>query len=81
MVIITVSCPPQKPQLLGLTLGDRKGGGGIIQISEKEKLFRSHKKIRAIWGNLTLYHSSLPLSVKTFLFSSFGQAENIHGTY
>ena len=34
-----------------------KGGGGIIEISQKEKLFKFHKKLSAIWGNLTLYHS------------------------
>ena len=57
-------------QLYGV-LKNSKGGGGIIQISQKEKLFQSHKKLRAIWGNLTLYHPSLPLSKKTFLFPSF----------
>ena len=56
-------------QLYGV-LKNSKGGGGIIQISQKEKLFQSHKKLRAIWGNLTLYHPSLPLSKKTFLFPS-----------
>ena len=45
--------------------------GGIIQISQKEKFFSLIKKLRAIWGNVTLYHLSLPLSKKTFLFPSF----------
>ena len=27
-----------------------KGGGEIIQISQKEKRFKSHKKRSAIWG-------------------------------
>ena len=39
--------------------------------SQNEKSFQSHKKLRAIWGNLTLHHPSLPLSKKTFLFPSF----------
>ena len=52
-------------------LKNSKGRGGIIQISQKEKLLKSHKKLRAIWGNLTLYHPSLLLSKKTFLFPSF----------
>ena len=43
----------------------------LIQISQKEKLFQSHKKLRAIWGSLTLHHHSFPLSKKTFLFPSF----------
>ena len=49
----------------------QKGGGEIIQISQKKKLFQSHKKLRVIWGNLTLYDPFLPLSKKTFLFPSF----------
>ena len=47
-----------------------KGGSGIIEISQKEKLFKFHKKLSAIWGNLTLYHPSMPLSKKNFLFPS-----------
>ena len=48
----------------------------IIQISQKEKLFQSHKKLSAIWGNLILHHPSLPLPKNTF---QFGQVENING--
>ena len=59
-----------RAQLCGV-LKNSEGGGGIIQISQKEKLFQSHKKLRAIWGNLTLYHPSLPLSKNTLLFPSF----------
>ena len=47
-----------------------EGGGGIIQISQKDKLFYSHKKLSTIWGNLTLYLPSVPLLKKTFLFPS-----------
>ena len=35
-------------------------------------------KLRAIWGNLTLHHSCLPLPKKTSFFQ-FGKVENIHG--
>ena len=38
----------------------------MIQISPKEKPFQSHKKLSAIWVNLTLHHHSLPLPKKTF---------------
>ena len=64
-------------QLYGV-LKNSKGRGGIIQISRKEKIFQSHKKLSAIWINLTLHHPSLPLPKKTS-FLQFGQVENIHG--
>ena len=51
-------------------LKQSRGGDGIIQISQKEKLFQSHKKLSSIWVNLTLHHPFLPLSKKTFLFPS-----------
>ena len=35
-------------------------------------------KLRAIWGNLTLHHSCLPLPKKTS-FLQFGQVKNMHG--
>ena len=48
-------------------------------------LFKFHKrrnlvslKLSAIWGNLTIHHSCLPLPKKTS-FLQFGQEENIHG--
>ena len=48
-------------------------------------LFKFHKrrilvswKLSAIWGNLTLHHSCLPLPKKTS-FLQFGQVENILG--
>ena len=47
-----------------------KEGGAIIQTSQKEKPFQSHKKLSAIWGNLTFHHHSLPLPRKTFLILS-----------
>ena len=59
-------------QLYGV-LKNSKGGGEIIQISQKEKLFQSH-----IWGNLILHHPSLPLLKKTS-FLQFVQLENVHG--
>ena len=47
-----------------------KGEGGTIHISQKEEPFQSHKKLSAIWLNLTLHHRSLPLPKRTFLFPS-----------
>ena len=44
----------------------------------KEKLFQSHKKLSAIWGNVTLHHPSLPFPKKTS-FLQFGQVVNIQG--
>ena len=40
-------------------------------LKTKGETFLVSQKLRAIWGNLTLYHPSLPLSKKTFLFPSF----------
>ena len=56
-------------QLYGV-LKKQQRSGWIIKILQKEKLFQSHKKLSAIWGNLTLYLPSLSLSKKTFLFPS-----------
>ena len=64
-------------QLYGV-LKNSKGRGGIIQISQEEKLFQSHKKLSGNWGNLTLHHPSLSLPKQTS-FLQLVQVENIHG--
>ena len=54
-------------------------------VKEGVGLFKFHKrrslvslKLSAIWGNLTLHDSCLPLQKKTS-FLQFDQEENIHG--
>ena len=54
-------------QLYGV-LKNGKKGGGIIQISQNEKHFWSHRKLSAVRGNLTLHYPFLLLLKKTFLF-------------
>ena len=54
-------------------LKQSRGGDGIIQISQKEKLFQSHKKLSASWDNLTILPCIILLCLfqkKTFLFPS-----------
>ena len=65
-------------QLCGV-LKNSKGGGGIIQTSQRGGGdFLVSLKLSAIWCNLTFYHSCLPLPKKTS-FLQFGQVENIGG--
>ena len=64
-------------QLYGV-LKNNKGGSGIIQLSQKQKHFQSHKRLCTIWTNLTLHHPSLPLPKRPSSFLQFGQVENIY---
>ena len=45
----------------------------------KGETFLVSKKLSSIWGNLTLYHFSLPFQKRSSSFLQFAQVENIHG--
>ena len=63
-------------------LKQSRGGDGIIQISQKEKLFQSHKKLSASWDNLTILPCIILLCLfqkRPSSFLQFGQVETIHG--
>ena len=49
---------------------------GLIKFHKRRNLVSL--KLSAIWGNLSLHHSCLPLPKKTS-FLQFGQVESIHG--
>ena len=49
---------------------------GVLK-NRKRRIFLVSLKLSAIWGNLTLHHSCLPLPKKTS-FLQLGQVENIH---
>ena len=42
----------------------------LFKFHKRRNFFSLYKKLSAIWANLTLYHSSLFLPKKTFLFPS-----------
>ena len=50
---------------------------GVLK-NRKRRIFLVSLKLSAIWGNLTLHHSCLPLPKNTS-FLQFGQVKNIHG--
>ena len=51
---------------------------GLFKFHKRRDFLSLKKILSAIWSNLTLHHSCLPLPKKT-CFLQFGQVKNIHG--